>query len=198
MSELSTALRIPASFSPRVSGTAFLGEIAVLRPSAVYPGSNRQPPTEALVARTEAQGIRDRVFSRIVNLKVVFSQFAMHVSDAVRSKYFKRIDEIVDCDEWDERDLLPDVESYQDFLRCLILYRYPWLPELALNSDGVFAACWYSSDFRATIEFPGRRRIRWIVSRNADDEPEYAGGACAFDRMVEVLRPHVHGRGIFA
>jgi hypothetical protein len=148
------------------------------------------------VADVASPAIAD-VFARLIDIKVAYSQLAMHLSTDLKKYYFARLDAIADFEEWDGADALPKVESFQDFLRTYILYNHSWRPQLALNSDGIFAACWYKGDFRLTWEFLSNQQVRYIMFRPDGGKAETATGDCHIKRLKNYLEDATSGTGIF-
>jgi hypothetical protein len=183
---------------------ALLGSGSVALDRLVAGGGPERTPSVSIqreeprvVYETESSTIAEKVFARVVELKVAFSQFAMHLAPGVRKAYFARIDDMAAPEAWDDRDALPSTDSFRDFLRSLIFFSYVQLPELALNSDGTFCACWYWAELRVTLEFLGDQRVRWIASQASKDDWIYGSGISPFKRLSEFVKPFASAYPIF-
>ncbi|MBR0647126.1 hypothetical protein [Plastoroseomonas hellenica] len=146
---------------------------------------------------TRGANNQEAVFVRNVDLKVAYATFAMHLSKEIKSKYFERLDQILDVEEWEIEDALPKLSSFQDFARTLIFYQFKWLPELTVSSSGVVAACWYTKNDRITVEFTGNRSCRWALSFRENEELELATGSCQIVNLESRLRPYPLHEKIF-
>lgn len=103
-------------------------------------GSHRAP---RIHIKPTAESDIDLAHSQLIQLKMSFAEFAMHVSASQRKIYFDRLDDIINFEEGDPK-LKPEFESFRDFVRSVIFFKHRKMPILAINPDGVFASCWYS------------------------------------------------------
>ena len=189
---MSDALQVSESDRIERTSVSIIGD---LHPKNATPLSRQR--TQRRIVYGSQSNLPDRVFSSVVALKVAYSHFAMHLPSPVKEAYFARLDEMIDPEDWDPRDSLPSVESFRDFLRFLIFFRYSRPPALALNSDGIFCACWYSATVRLTLEFIGGQRVRWISSFENEAPRRYASGECSFHSLRSDIEGFLGDRGIF-
>src|SRR5687768_13446267 len=138
MSELVTRSREKASFPlPSMSGSASQDLIA---PIELYRTLFRATPTErrTVVGRIgELASTAQMLFDARADLKTRTASVAMHLQDDWRRYIFRQLDNLLDEDEWQTGDLVPQAQSYLTFLRMLLYLNPLKKPGLGLTQDGL-------------------------------------------------------------
>ncbi|MDO8297834.1 MAG: hypothetical protein Q7T19_15515 [Caulobacter sp.] len=138
-----------------------------------------QPGTEA-----------EQIYDRLVDLKVSTAQLAMHLDAGWRSGIFRQLDDLLDADEWDFGDQLPEVWSYKTMLRMLLVLKARNRPSLGATSTGEIIAGWVGGEARLTIECLAKDQVRWMVSTSICGQAVKAVGRNRSDLLPQVLAPY--------
>ncbi|WP_158912693.1 hypothetical protein [Caulobacter sp. S45] len=133
---------------------------------------------ERVVAEEQASP-KQRLFDRLVDLKVKTSSLAMHLETAWRTGLFNELDQLLDADEWDLSDTLPKVESFVTFLRTTIFLGKIRRPGLGATCDGHILAGWITGKDRLTIEYRPDDQLRWVLTADGSTK----SGSCAASNL---------------
>lgn len=159
-----------------------------------FSDTKEAPPAMKSVTRLiDVSGVEEREaasFDRLVALKISVSKIAMHLESAWRSGVFTQLDYLLDPEEWDASDALPDVNSFSTFLRMVVFLGRVKQPSLGANSKGNVVAAWFIGDDRLTIECGPHDKVRWVLSRVHEGARESAAGETTVRRLVDVLAPY--------
>ncbi len=140
---------------------------------------------------TVARPIEDEaLFDRLVALKVAMADFAAHMEAGWRADHFKRLEGLLDPDEWVFRDKMPSVASFKTLMRMIIHNRVIRQPSLGATSDGKFIASWRSGDDRLVIENFASDEVRWVLSRHVNGKRVSAAGTSPVDFLRTALLPY--------
>lgn len=139
---------------------------------------------------TKPASIEEALFQNRARLKIMTSQVAMHLSEAVRGWLFSQLDWLLSPDSWHEDDILVRADSFFTFLRLLIFYRKVKFGSLGVSNAGHLLAAWLAEDHRLTMEFLPADQVRWAVSRGQGEARERAVGQCTVRRVSQVLMPY--------
>lgn len=150
---------------------------------------NPQSPA-SLYSKDIEKSIQERLFDATASVKILTSQVAMHLDSVWREKLFRQIDSLHDPDEWDPADNPVRQSSFITFLKAIFQIKPGRLPGLGLSHGGHLIAAWTVGKNRLTIEFLSHDRVRWVVSRYRDDEPEQYAGHTSVSRLLEGLQPY--------
>lgn len=134
--------------------------------------------------------IEERLFDATADVKILTSQVAMYLQPNWREKLFSQIDALHDSDEWDPQDEPLQKASFATFLKAICELRPQKRPGLGLSYSGLLIAAWTHGTNRLTIEFLANDRVKWVISKLSDREPEYYVGQTPVSRLMEGLRPH--------
>lgn len=148
------------------------------------------PQASTKTWRTAEGGLKDASFDRLVELKLATSKIAMHLQDAWRSGLFKQLDTLLDPEEWDSSDALPDLDAFRTFLRMTVFLGRTRRPSLGATTDGHILAAWICDKDRLTINCGPGDQVRWVLSRYENGERESAAGRTVVRRLPEVLAPY--------
>lgn len=129
-------------------------------------------------------------FDRLAQLKMATSQIAMHLEEAWRAGIFRQLDVLMDPDEWDFSDALPDTRAFQTFLRMIVYLGPVRRPSLGATSQGHILAAWHSGQDRLTIECAPSDSVRWVLAEHRGGDRESAAGQTTVRRLPEVLAPY--------
>jgi hypothetical protein len=154
--------------------------------SAVVPAPSAGAAWEAAVGQTPlvlqrigtSQTIDEQIFDRLVALKVLASQFAMHLAKDQQSRLFDELDYLLAVDGWDAEDALLDIRSFRSFLRWIIYAKFFSWESLGISNKGTVLAAWQSERTLMTADFVEGERVIWTVKHRSDVDPEgeYAAG----------------------
>jgi hypothetical protein len=128
-------------------------------------GSTRTFQWSAIGRRKQEQ----QVFDRLVTMKVLTANLAMHLDRAWRSGLFQQLDDLLDAEDWDFSDRLPSEESFRTLLRMVIYLAPERRPALGATSNGNIIAGWIKGRDRLTIECLPNDWARWIVVKHVPE-----------------------------
>ncbi len=134
--------------------------------------------------------LEEQLYNARAACKLQIASVAMHLDQDWRSRFFAQLDNLLDFDEWDDKDLPVTDTSFKTLLRLLLLIRAKRRPGLGATSDGHIIAAWTAGANRLTIECLPEDQIRWIVIYHIDGERESAAGQTSIERVAEVLSPY--------
>lgn len=146
------------------------------------------------IATERKQGAYDNK----VNLKILFSRIAMHLSRGIRDQVFSQLDELLDEEDFSEEDSLINENSFQTFLRFISLAKIIKRPALTVSVRGFLGASWRESDVCSTIDFLPNGQARTIVSRKATSgNTQIIGSEGDLPTSLEYIKDN-HIKGILA
>lgn len=184
-----TVATIPAGFVPKELEPAFsietktiAGQIDALR----IGGS----PSSITGASAVEKALPERVFEGLAAAKILTSRVAMHLERAWRDRLFQQLDSLHDTSEWEEGDEPVHSSSYATFLKAILYLRPARRPGLGLSHDGNLIVAWTTGRDRLTIEFLPNDRVKWVLARYEDDEPDRFAGQTSVTRLAEGLASH--------
>jgi len=149
------------------------------------------PPSPAsLTSPIGPKPLEERLFDATASVKILTSQIAMHLEREWRDKLFRQLDSLHDPREWVPDDEPIQQASFATFLKAIVQIRPKRRPGLGLSHAGHLIAAWTRQTDRLTIEFLPGDRVRWVVGRNRDEEPEHISGQTRVSRLVEALAPY--------
>jgi hypothetical protein len=154
--------------------------------------SLRNPRSTASLIESPAgeRDLPERVFEALAAAKILTSQVAMHLEGAWRDRLFQQLDSLHDTSEWEEGDEPIQQASFATFLKAILSVRPACRPGLGLSNDGNLVAAWTTGRDRLTIEFLPNDRVRWVLARYVEDEPDRFAGQTPVTRLAEGLAPH--------
>ena len=86
------------------------------------------------------------------------------LSPAIFDRVKRRLNTLLDSDEWEVGDQLPRITSFKSMLNFLIAHARVNVPYVALLSSGNFELSWRHDDGRlVTIEFRDNEWVYWLV-----------------------------------
>jgi hypothetical protein len=94
-----------------------------------------------------------QLFDNAAQLKVSFSQIAMHLTTEWRAAIFKQLDFLLKPEDWQEDSALIEVPTFMTFLRFLIFAAPNRLPSLGVSPNGNVLAAWLKGAERITVQF---------------------------------------------
>ena len=124
------------------------------------------------------------------SFKVLVSRVSMHLGIAWLQKLFTQIDSLLDVEEWDGSDPVPNAETARTFVRLLLAMRVAKKPGLGVSNSGNLVAAWTSGPNRLTVECLPQDRVRWVLSRVIEGETERAAGDGKIERLRDILTPY--------
>jgi hypothetical protein len=127
-------------------------------------------PTARTVIATEANTVVARLFDARANAKMVVAQVSMHLSPDWRAKIYRQVDSLLDVEDWQASDGLPDVASMKTFLRFVIYAGVTTVPSLGVAPNGNVLTAWRADTRRLTIEFQPNDRCRIAISHSSGDD----------------------------
>ena len=165
-------------------------------PEAALITANRDPwrsgqrPQNAVASFAAANPIEEKLFAARSAMKVLTSQVAMHLDRAWRDRLFAQLDRLHDPEQWDDGDDPVDIASFRTFLRMMFVLKPDRPPGLALANEGHLLANWIDGRDRLTIECLPNDRVRLVLTRWVNEEPDRAAIATSIDRVQRSLAPY--------
>ena len=152
------------------------------------------PPSPAsLTSFLAERPLEERLFDATASVKILTSQVAMHLEREWRDKLFRQLDSLHDPAEWEPEDEPIQQASFETFLKAIVQIKPPRRPGLGLSHGGHLIAAWTKGRDRLTIEFLSKNRVRWVIARYRDDEPEHFAGQTTVSRLADGLAPYDPG-----
>ena len=149
------------------------------------------PPSPASLSTLRGEKtLEERLFDATASVKILTSQVAMHLDREWRNKLFRQIDNLHDPEDWEADDEPLRQSSFATFLKANFEIKPRRRPGLGLSNGGNLIAAWTTDRDRLTIEFLPNDRVRWVLTRYHDDEPERFAGQTAVSRLVDGLAPY--------
>ncbi len=152
-------------------------------------------PTPSSAPSVTADGERsgnltERLFDNSAVLKTLVSQVSMHLPDEWRRSLFRRLDNILDLENWEESDILIEPRSFMAFLR--FIHQAGPLDGIGLgvSEGGHLLAGWVNGNGQLSLEFGTNDDVRWAIVRHAGQYPESAAGRTTPERLLAVLQPY--------
>lgn len=151
----------------------------------------RSPPSPAsLTTVATPKLLEEQLFDATANVKILTSQVAMHLDREWRDKLFQQLDSMHDPAEWEAGDEPIQQASFATFLKAIVQLKPQRRPGLGLTYGGNLIAAWTKDSDRLTVEFLPKDRVKWVLSRHQEDEPERFAGQMAVSRLGEGLAPY--------
>lgn len=154
---------------------------------------NEPSPGSVGLARSGSgagQTLEERLFDAVADAKILTAQVAMHLDQQWRTKLFQQLDSLHDPAEWEPADDPVERSSFSTFLKAMLSVNPSRRPGLGLSSAGHPIAAWTVGRNRLTIEFLPEDRVRWVLTRVIDNEPEHFAGQTPVTRLLEGLQPY--------
>lgn len=153
-----------------------------------FPGS----PGQALLPRATGaeKSIQEKLFDALASFKIFTSQVAMHFDLQNRDGLFKRLNSLLDPEEWPEGDLTPELASFRTLLRTVLVVRPKKMPGLGTSSRGRLVAAWIAGADRLTIECFSNDRLRWSLSVTEESERRAAAAEFSLKHLVAEIAPY--------
>ena len=135
------------------------------------------------------ESIEELLFDARANVKIMASAVSMHINPELRIKLFRQIDMLHDPDEWEPEDTPINQLSFKTFLSGLLQINPERGPGLGLSNTGNVIAAWVTDKDRLIIEFMPKK-VKWVITRFINDEPEQFTGRTLINRLFESLAPY--------
>nr|WP_314094222.1 hypothetical protein [uncultured Shinella sp.] len=148
--------------------------------SAISRPETRQAPTST----------EDKLERFSADFKVYLSGVWMHLPEGWQERLSSQIDSLVDPEEWDKDDTIPDPNSSRTLIRLLIATKAHKRPGLGVSPLGNIVAAWSTETDRLTVECMADDHIKWVLTKNTNGQIERAAGEGRIQRLSAVLRPY--------
>lgn len=164
----------------------------------IYQALYRPAPTTGRIlagdSSREEKTVEERLFDNLAIFKSYIAQVAMHMDNDWRHRLFGQLDDLMEAEDWDPRDLPPSLQSFATFLRTMLFLSPERRPGLAITGAGHITGSWTDNDYRLTVEFLPNDNIRWIVSYRRDGDIETFAGSVKSKRLLQSLIAYSPGR----
>lgn len=153
--------------------------------------NNRGQSTWVVPNKDESLPPEFKVLERAFELKILASQYAIHLTDERRKKLFNEIDRLINPASWYDDDILLTNGSLRAFLRWTLYSN--WLPWTALgvSHSGNLLVSWRRGDDRVTAEVFPEDSIRWTAAVFQEGDQETAVGICVLKRFPAAIQSHL-------
>lgn len=138
--------------------------------------------------------IEKRAVERLQALTLKAAEVAMYLDETWREGLHRQLEFLLDPAEWPEDAPLPEVDSYQSFLRAVILLRPHKRPSLGVSDFGNLVATWDSGDGQIFIEFHPNNAIRWSAAQTVDNRLQVASGKTVTSSLADELAGYLPDR----
>ena len=136
----------------------------------------------------------EQVSDHAAQLKAAFVSVGMHFEPRWRERIFTQIDRILDPEDWDFDEKMPEITSFQTLLRLLIFIRPACVPGLGLSSSGMLIASWTTDGDYLTIECHPKDELKWSLLIKEEGPQTVAAGAVATAKLMSELLPYRSNR----
>jgi len=153
-------------------------------------GLRMAPSPASLVSQTRERSLEERLFDATADVKILTSQIAMHLDREWRDKLFRQLDSLHDPKAWEPEDEPVRQASFATFLKTIVQIKPKRRPGLGLTHTGNLIAAWTEKAERLTVEFLPNDRVRWVIGRLRNDEPEHIAGQTHVSRLPDALAPY--------
>ena len=136
--------------------------------------------------------LNEQLFDARSKAKQLTALIAMHLSRDWRDGFFKQVDNLLDADEWDDRDIPVAEASFRTFLRLIIFLKAERRPGISATANGELMATWRNKEDRLTIYCRPSDNIRWVVRKALLGDAsafETAAGNTVVTRLPDFLAP---------
>lgn len=134
--------------------------------AAVQPTTARSLRASEAATLPPPPSLEVQLFDNSAQLKVSFSQIAMHLTTEWRTTIFEQLDFLLKPEDWQEDSALIEVATFLTFLRFLIFTAPNRVPSLGVSPNGNVLAAWLKGDERLTVQFlPDDRAIATLIRR---------------------------------
>lgn len=141
-----------------------------------------------------AQTDKVKLDHKLMDLKIQTAKL-MHRSSDWRAGIFRQLDLLLDEENWEPIDELPNDASYLTAIRLLIYLGDVRRPGLGLTHDGHVVLSWSADRDHLTIECRPSDAVRWMISHTLPDETrEQAAGQSYAARVPAVIAAYEPGR----
>lgn len=147
-------------------------------------------PIETKTNFIGANRIEEKLFSALAEMKVFFSQIAMHMESEWRNRLFLQLDRLHDPAEWDVGDDPVEIGSFRTFLRMMFLLKPKCPPGLALANEGHLLAHWINGRNRLSIECLNGDELKVVFTRWINERPDRGAIVTSIDRVGLNLSPY--------
>lgn len=130
-----------------------------------------------------------RLFEARINLKMATAPVSMHLPVGWRNSVFTQIDDLLSEENWDFDSHLPNMQSYQSFLRFTIHEDVRVLPAIGVSNSGNILAAFFASAAVVSFEFLLNDRCRLIYHPKE-------GNALMVDRKTKGTKVHLAELGL--
>lgn len=154
------------------------------------PAATPGPITAKERPRASAPSTEEKLFNALAAAKILTSQVAMHLDDGWRKKLFRRLDDLLSVDSWDEADQALQRDSFATFLRFFLLYRPARQPSFGISHRGHLLCDWTTNRDSLVMECLPKDELRWVLVRYLEGERESAAGQISLKRLLPVLQPY--------
>lgn len=139
---------------------------------------------------TKASSKEEQLYDALAQFKVYTSQVAMHFKGDWRQRFFKQLDNLLDAENWEDADTVPNMASFVTLLRLLLAIEPEKRPGLGATATGTIVATWRDGDSRLLVECQSADKIRWSLSLPGIDGLERAAGVSNLLRLCAILAPY--------
>lgn len=134
--------------------------------------------------------LEERLFNAVARAMIALASVGMHLDKNWREMLFRQLNSLHDAAEWYEGDEPLREASFRTFLKAILQIRPKRRPGLGLSSAGNLIAAWTRGRDQLTIEFLPHDKVRWVLSRHYDDEPERFAASISVARLIHALQPY--------
>jgi hypothetical protein len=143
------------------------------------------------------QSPEEKVFDRLMAMKVATANVAMHLRGPWRDGFFRQLDHALDAEDWDFSDELPTIESFRTLLRTIVFLGKNGgelrRPSIAANATGHVVAAWSERGNRLTIECLPNDEVRWVLGKTIDGNRVSAAGQAPVTFLPRALEAYAPG-----
>ena len=139
----------------------------------------------------QMQSLEGALFEAKSQAKQLTAAIAMHLSRNWRDRFFSQVDDLLDVEEWDDRDPPIAAESFRTFVRLNVYLQSTEQPSLGASMNGDLIAVWRRDEDRLTIYCGPNDNLRWIIRWKPNSLIEHferaVGDNTSTQRMQQIL-----------
>jgi len=189
-----SGIQIDISRVPLQNWTIVAHPFVQMRPAspalaAVQPQATWSLRTSEAAASPRRALLEDQLFENGAQLKVSFSNIAMHLTTKWRTTIFEQLDFLLMLENWQDDSALIQMPTFLTFLRFLIFAAPNRLPSLGVSPNGNVLAAWLKGDERITVQFlPEDRAVATLIRQGTRENETVAWRGHVVDLKLFIER----------
>lgn len=141
--------------------------------------------------KLENASLEETLFNNRASLKIITSRYgASHIDPNIRKHLFFQIDWLLNGEEWEKNDNLPNEESFKTLIKFILNSSPVEAPSLGLSDNGNLLASWKHGANKLMLECMANDHFKYLAASAADGKKKRsAGDAETLRDLLDLLSP---------